>query len=71
MEHECGQPCTLEALKTWHLDARRLKPAERGRALYSSFSDVQSVKLSRRSCMMSVESLEDSSSRVSSSAIAL
>ena len=36
----------------------------------SAASDVQSVRLSRRSCMMSVESLYDSSESVSSSAIA-
>jgi len=39
--------------------------------LYCSWSsDVQSVRLSRRSCMMRVESLYDSSSSVSSSAMA-
>jgi len=36
----------------------------------SPSSDVQSVRLSRSSCMMSVESLYDSSSSVSSSAMA-
>lgn len=37
----------------------------------SASSEVQSVRLSRSSCMMRVESLYDSSSSVSSSAIAL
>jgi len=39
-------------------------------AQLSCSSDVHSVRLSRRSCMMSVESLYDSSSSVSSSAMA-
>merc|ERR1712091_776611 len=39
-------------------------------AAETAASDVQSVRLSRRSCMMSVESLYDSSESVSSSAIA-
>lgn len=36
----------------------------------SCISEVQRVRLSRRSCMMRVESLYDSSERVSSSAMA-
>merc|ERR1712060_442062 len=36
----------------------------------SSWSEVQSVRLSRRSCMMSVESLYESSATLSSSAVA-
>merc|ERR1719245_1684278 len=46
------------------------KPNDHGSCPPPSWSDVQSVRLSRNNCMMSVESLYESSDTLSSSAIA-
>ena len=45
-------------------------PVAAGSSFVTSISEVQRVKLSRSNCMMSVESLYDSSDKVSNSAIA-
>merc|ERR1711972_818716 len=67
--HECELKRSHELFQHW-TSALTDKPNFHGSCPPPSWSDVQSVRLSRNSCIMSVESLYESSETLSSSAIA-